>query len=150
MWTLEELRAVNLVKCHDIRHYFAGKVGKLLELEGLNAVECISYISGLFATAGVYNEKVEHMRVLHIKMDPEKRKFVGSVLKNLNVEFTVTGDRLDVGNSSENLIRFHRYILPLDDMGKLTIASPYHMEAVRYERTKRSAPSRRRSTTSVA
>jgi len=143
MWSSEELTSVNLVKSHDIKYYYFGKKGKTVQLEALNANECISYVSGLFAAAGVYHEQVDFMRVLYITMEADKRALVARVLRELGVTYTETGDRMNIDNDTDNLIRFHRFILPLDDMSKLIIASPYHMDAVRYERTKRLARSRR-------
>lgn len=149
MWSKDELRAVNLVKSHDIKHYFYGKRGADVNIDELNANECISYISGVFSMAGVYDQKVDFMRVLYIDINSEKREVVCSVLRQLDVSFTENGDRVDIDNDADNLIRFHRYILPLDNMAKLVIASPYHMEAVRYEKTKR-RPSARRPVASVS
>lgn len=143
MWSKDELRSVNLVKAHDIKHYFYGKKGADVNFDELNANECISYISGIFSMAGVYDQEVDFMRVLYIVINSEKRKLVCSVLRQLDVLFKESGDRVDIDNDADNLIRFHRYILPLDNMAKLVIASPYHMEAVRYEQTRRRASLRR-------
>ena len=148
MWSIEEIRATDMVKLHDLPMFCAGKKGVVLNIEDLNAVECISYASGLFSAAGVYHERENYMNVLYLEADKEHVQAVARILDDLDVNYSVHDGRLDVDNDADNLIRFHRHILPLDDMSKLVIASPYHMEGVRYEK-KKHVVGCRRATASV-
>jgi len=143
MWSLDEIRATDMVRLHSLEMFCAGKKGMKLDVEKLNAVECVSYVSGLFSASGVYDERENYMNVLYLVASEEHIRAVGRVLDDLRVKYTATEERLDVDNEADNLIRFHRHILPLDDMAKLIIASPYHMEAVRYEKKRRDEAGRR-------